>query len=239
MAATVNGTGKVTNNVIFGGGNSNAAFTGIRVGSLELALRAKVRYDASHSCGGVGCAQNQFNYTNGNTYTFLTAQSNAPANRSIFNFEWSINSNADGMGAALSTYTYRIDIDTDPTVHVGNNVSYNPMSIFSTGYYLGTNASPAGGALFRPGGTGNLNRFNLAQNSVNLGFLPGTNLGRGQFTIRLSAFGGNGGALVGSTAINVIVDTPAQVPLPAGAGLLAMALAGLRIARPAKRKARA
>lgn len=237
VAATVNGTGNVTNNVIFGGGNANGSFTGVRVGSLELALRGKLRYDASHGCaGGFGCPQNQFNYAHGDSYTFQSAQSNAPVNRSIFNFEWSINSNADGMGVALSNYSYRIDVDTDPTVNVGNQVSYNPLSILSTGYYLGTNASPAGGARFRPGGTGNLASFNLAQNSVNLGFLPGTNLGHGQFTIRLSAFAGAGGPLVGTTAIRVNVDAPAPVPLPAGAGLLAAALAGLGATR--RKKAR-
>ncbi|MBS0565430.1 MAG: VPLPA-CTERM sorting domain-containing protein [Proteobacteria bacterium] len=231
-ASMVNGTGLVTNNVIFGAGNANGAFTGGRWGSLELGLRAKLRYDASTACaGGYGCPQNTFNYTGGDTYSFTSAQSNAPANRSIFNFEWSINTNADGLGMALSGYTYRIDIDTDPTTHVGGLVSYNPMSFLSTGYYLGTNASPAGGATFRFGGTGNLSAYNLAQNSVNLGFLPGTNLGPGQFGIYLSAFNATTGQLAGSASINVNVDSPAPVPLPAGAGLLVAALGGLAALR--------
>ena len=238
-AATVNGTGNVTNSVIFGSGSANGSFTGVTVGGLELGLRAKLRYDATSGCtGGFGCPQNVFNYSNASTYTFASAASHAPTNRSIFNFEWSINSNSNGSGSALNAYSYRIDIDTNPTTNVGGVVSYNPMSLFSTGYYLGTNASPAGGALFRPGGTGNLASFNLAQNSVNLGFLPGTMLGSGQFRISLSAFHASSGSLVASTAINVIVDAPAPVPLPAGLPLLAAALGGLVSAKKRLRRNR-
>ena len=229
-AATVNATGLVTNNVIFGSGNANGSFTGVTVGGLELALRAKLRYDATSACGGFGCAQNVFNYTGGNTYTFTDAASNQPANRSIFNFEWSINSNANGTGGALNSLSYRIDIDTSPTWSMGSPVSYDPLSAVSTGYYLGTNASPAGGAPFRAPGTGNLGAFNLAQNSVNLGFLPGTNLGHGRFTIRLSAFR-PGNLLYASTAIHVVVDAPAPVPLPAGLPLLAAGIGGLAVVR--------
>lgn len=236
-ASTVNGTGMVTNNVIFGSGNANGAFSGGRWGSLELGLRAKLRYDATNGCGGFGCPQNTFNYGPGDSYSFSSSQANPPPNRSIFNFEWSINSNADGMGMALSGYSYRIDIDTDPTTNVGGLVSYNPMSFLSTGYYLGTNASPAGGATFRLGGFGNLNAYNLAQNSVNLGFIPGTNLGHGQFSIFLSAFSATTGQLAGSASINVNVDSPAPVPLPAGVGLLAAALGGLAAVRRARRAA--
>lgn len=78
-AAKVNATGKVTNNVIFGSGNANAAFSGVTVGGLELGLRAKLRFDASSSCaGGFGCAQNTFNYDGNSSYSFASNQSNAP-----------------------------------------------------------------------------------------------------------------------------------------------------------------
>lgn len=230
QAATVNGTGAVTNNVIFGSGNTNTAFTGVTVGGLELGLRAKLRYDASSACGGFGCARNLFNYDGSDTYTFLSSQSHVPANRSLFNFEWSINSNANGLGGALNSLTYRIDIDTNPSVAAGRLLSYDPLSSLSTGYYLGTNASPNGGATFRPGGTGNLGTFNLAQNSVNMGFLPGGPLGSGQFTIFLSAFG-PGNSLRASTSIKVTVDAPAPVPLPAGLLLLAGGISALGLTR--------
>ena len=230
-AATLNATGKVTNNVIFGSGNTNAAFTGVTVGGLELGLRAKLRYDASSSCaGGFGCAQNTFNYDGNSSYSFASSLSHAPANRSIFNFEWSINSNINGTGTALNGLSYLIEVDTDPTAVGGSWVTYDPLSFLSTGYYLGTNASPAGGATFRAGGTGNLSAFNLAQNSVNLGFLSGTNLGSGQFTIRLSAFR-PGNVPYASTAINVLVDAPAPIPLPSGLPLLGGAFAGLVLVR--------
>ena len=227
-AATVNATGNVTNNVIFGSGNSNGAFTGVTVGGLELGLRAKLRYDATSGCaGGFGCPQNTFNYSGGNTYRFSSALSHAPANRSIFNFEWSINSNFNGTGSALNGLIYSIGVDTDPTARVRSLITYNPLSVLSTGYYLGTNASGAGGAPFRVGGTGNLGAFNLTQNSVNLGFLPGTMLGSGQYTISLSAFRPTDRSLYASTSINVIVDAPAPVPLPAGLPLLGAAMGGL------------
>ena len=113
-AATVNATGNVTNNVIFGSGVTNGSFTGVTVGGLELALRAKLRYDNTSACGGVGCAQNIYNYDGMSTYTFDSSLSHTPANRSLFNFEWAINSNANGTGGALNSYSYRIDIDTDP-----------------------------------------------------------------------------------------------------------------------------
>ena len=41
-AATVNATGNVTNNVIFGSGVTNGAFTGVTCGGLELALACDI-----------------------------------------------------------------------------------------------------------------------------------------------------------------------------------------------------
>ena len=235
-AATVNATGNITNNVIFGSGVTNGAFTGVTVGGLELALRAKLRYDNTSACGGVGCAQNIYNYDGMSTYTFDSSLSHTPANRSLFNFEWAINSNANGTGGALNSYSYRIDIDTDPTWQTASSVSYNPMSLFSTGYYLGTNASPQGGATFRVGGTGNLGAFNIAQNSVNMSFLPGTRYTSGAYRITLSAFSGS--SKVASTSIHVIVDAPAPIPLPAGLPLLGGALAGMTALKRRNSRAR-
>lgn len=232
-AATVNGTGNVTSDVIFGSGNANGSFTGVRVETIELALRAKLRYDLS------GQPQNTFNYDGKKTYTFNSAMSNAPANRSIFNFEWAINVDRANHSNALSLLTYLIDVDLDPTVKIGNVVSYDPLGLGGTGYYLGTSATPNGGgidavtAYFQGINVGNRN---VAQQSVNMGFAPiSTPVGSGQYTIGLTAF--YEGRKYAATSINVIVDAPAPIPLPAGLSLLAGAVGLLAFVK--RRRARA
>jgi hypothetical protein len=218
FAALVNGTGNVTPNVIFGTGNVNGSFTGATAGNVELALRAKLRYDLA------GQPANTFNYNGVDTYTFASANSTTPINRSLFNFEWSINT----VAGTLSSLTYLLTVDTDPTVNNNGAINYDPLGALSTGYYLGTNASGNGGTPFSSPGTGNLAMFNVAQNSVNMGFI-GAPLGSGKFTFTLSAF--NGATRVNSASMYVIVDAPAPVPLPAGGLLLIGALGGLAALR--------
>ena len=213
-AALVNGTGDVTPNVIFGTGNINGSFTGATAGGVELALRAKLRYDLT------GQPQNTFNHDGVDTYTFLSSNSVPAVNRSVFNFEWPIST----LAGALNSLTYLLTVDTDASVNNNFGLSYDPLGLFSTGYYLGTGASGNGGAAFNAGGTGTLGNFTVGQNSVNMGFIAAP-LGSGQFTFTLSAF--NGQALVNSTTMHVIVDAPAPVPLPAGGLLLIGALGGL------------
>ncbi len=215
LAAVVNGTGNVTPNVIFGTGNINGSFTGATAGGVELALRAKLRFDLT------GQPQNTFNYDGVDTYTFLSANSAAPIDRSVFNFEWSIST----LAGALSSLTYLLTVDTDATVTNNGAISYNPLGAISTGYYLGTGASGNGGAPFTSPGSGILSNFTVGQNSVNMGFV-GAPLGSGKFTFTLSAFDGNNG-LVNSTSMHVVVDAPAPIPLPAGGLLLIGALGGL------------
>lgn len=221
IAATVNGTGNVSPNVIFGTDVANGSFTGATSGNVELALRAKLRYDLT------GQPQDIFNYDGVDTYTFMSAASNAPANRSIFNFEWSIST----LAGALTSLTYLLTVDTDPTVGSNNGIVYNPLGAISTGYYLGTSASGAGGTPFSAPGTGALGNFSVAQNSVNMAFV-GAPLGSGKFTFTLSAF--DGGTLVNSASMYVVVNAPAPVPLPAGGLLLVGALGGLAALRRRK-----
>jgi hypothetical protein len=158
------------------------------------------------------------------TYTFLSGNSVAPINRSVFNFEWSIST----LAGALNSLTYMLTVDTDPTVNNNGAISYNPFAAF---VYLGTGASGAGGATEVLGPNSNLANFTVAQQSVNMGFLTGpfapipVPLGSGQFSFTLSAFSGQ--SLVNSTTMQVIVDAPAAVPLPAGGLLLIGALGGL------------
>ena len=217
QAAPVNGTGLiVTPGVIFGTGNPNGSFTGVNPPLIELGLRAKQRYDL------LGNPTAFFGYDNVDTYTFNSSTGAVPLNRSFFNFEWAINT----LTGALSDFTFRISVDLDPTVNVGSVVTYNPFSNGGTGWWnqSGTFLGPL---------------TNVAQTSVNLGFAPiSTAVGSGQYTITLSAFQNTGSRTpYATTSINVIVDAPVPIPLPAAGFLLIGALGGLAALRRRRRVA--
>ncbi|MEM9578676.1 MAG: VPLPA-CTERM sorting domain-containing protein [Pseudomonadota bacterium] len=221
--------GTITPDIIFGSGNSNRGFTVATVGDLELGLRAKQRYTNPNDALGVGIVQDAM----GNYLIDSTGQI-APAGLSVWNFDWSINSDITNGTTALDAYSYQIAVDFDPSA-AENMLSYDPLSALSTGYYLGTNASGNGGAAFESGGDEDFSLFNVAQNSVNMGFL-GAPIGAGQYRVELSAFSGS--ALIGSTSIDVYVDTtPAPIPLPAGGVLLLSGLAGVAALKRRKKRA--
>lgn len=221
--------GTITPDIIFGSGNSNRGFTVETVGDLELGLRAKQRYTAPNDAIGAGIIQDA-----AGNYLFDSTGQSVPANRSIWNFDWSINTDTADGSTALDAYDFSISVDFDPSA-AENLVTYDPLSAISTGYYLGTNASGNGSAGFDSGGDEDFSQFNVAQNSVNMGFLPGAPLGAGQYSVSLSAF--SAGNLVASTRINVYVDTqPAPVPLPAGALLLPVGLGAFALMRRRQRQ---
>ena len=211
----------VAPNIIFGSGNDNGSFTVANVttdyGNVEIGLRAKLRYNDA------GNPENTFNWDGVDTYSFAPT-AGTPANRSVFNFEWHVNSTATGysirdlIGKGLYA---RLEYDTDASAGTIYD-SYNPFRIFRDAYY-GTEATPNGGgqrSFFGPvpGAT-------VAQNSVNYGFswldAPDE---LGIYDIRLSIFDDNDERL-GFTAIKV---TP--VPVPAALPLLVFALGGLGFA---------
>ena len=214
MAAPINGTGDVTPDIIFGSGNANGGFTGINNGVVELGLRGKLRYDAS------GQPQNIFNYDGVNSYFFTNIGNAVPANRSVFNFEFSINSDPTGQnGTGLNTYTYTLSVDTDPGAGT-SFLTFDPC-VFDNAVGTNTTANGDGTTSFTCGDGSQ----NVAQNSQNLGFGYTANpQAPGQYTFMLEAF--EGGASIGSTLINVYVDTQ-PVPAPAALGLLGLGLAGM------------
>jgi hypothetical protein len=197
--------GTVSPDIIFGSGNANGGFTVTDTtlnfpsspfsGSLELGLRAKLRYDSS------GAPQNQFNYDGVDTYSFNLADGNPPANRAMWNFEWAVNTqgitdsriggSAEISLASANDYNLILSFDTDPTAGTAFS-SYNVI-LDGDGWY-GTNATANGGGTYV--NTFDTNSANdvipagstVAQNSVNYGFIPGAPLGAGLFDIKLSAF---------------------------------------------------
>ena len=164
-ASPVNGTGDVTPNAIFGSGNSNGSFTGQTQNNIEVGLRAKQRYPKA----------NVFNYDGVDTYTFdSTVLNTNPPDRSVFNFEWSVNVDKSGTSAlVLSDYSYLLSFDIDNTLST-NFVSFDPFN--SASYYdhaLGTNSTPNGGGTTSGNLAAlivNMGLYNVAQQSSNLGF---------------------------------------------------------------------
>jgi len=226
FAAPVNGTGNITPDTIFGTGNANGSFTGVNQNDVELGLRGKLRYDTN------GQPSPTYNYDGNKTYTFLPANSNAPANRSAFNFDWSINVDPFGSsGNALSDLTYLMEIDFDPTVGT-SFVSGDPINVAFADHAIGNNSTPNDGGAEAVDAADYLSLIsgnNVAQNSSNLGFfgIPGFDpQTEGMFTINLSAL--HRGQAIASTSIDIVYgNIPAQVPLPASLPLLLAAFGGL------------
>jgi len=166
QAAPVNGTGNVTPDVIFGtGGNANGAFTGETRNNIEVGLRGKQRFPAA----------NIFNYDGDQTYTFdSTVLNTNPANRSVFNFEWSVNVNQDGTGSGvLSGFDYLLSVDTDAS----SAINFLVIDPFATpGYFdhaLGNNTTGSNAGIESTSNADlliNMPLFNVAQQSSNLGF---------------------------------------------------------------------
>lgn len=230
MALPVNGTGNVTPDIIFGSGNDNGGFTGETVNGIEVGLRGKLRFDGS------GQAQNVFNYDGDHTYTFDPTQSANPANRSLFNYEFSVNTNTTGTtGLNINDVFILLSFDNDRTSGV-NFVSFDAVNGFSDNTY-GTNATGnGGGTASLPGAIGDTN--NVMQQSHNMGFsyFDGVSLvnyltdpdAPGIYSFKLEVFDSadeQTRQLLASSAIDVIVETPEPGALALfGVGLLGFGL---------------
>lgn len=230
LAVPVGGTGDVTPDVIFGSGNLNGSFTGVQTNGIELGLRGKLRYNAS------GLPENTFNYDGDRTYAFDPALSANPADRSLFNFEWSINTDFDGSsGLALDDLTYLLSIDYDPTIERKTTVEFDLINLPFADHAIGTNATLNGDGTVATDPadySALIAANNVAQNSWNLGFFEPAGFdptSEGLYTITLSAYDGAG--LVAGTSIDVLVGEAAPIPLPAPALLLGSAIAGLFMMR--------
>lgn len=235
VLGTAASAGTINPEIIFGSGNTNRGFTVNTVGDLELGLRAKRRYTDANDALGVGIVQDA-----AGNYLFDSTGQTVTAGRSLWNFDWSINSDVVDGSDKLSAYTYVIAVDYDGSA-AEDMETYDPLGLLQQ-YYLGDNSSGNGGATQRNAFSlalagESFDDFNVAQQSVNLGFLDGSpDLGAGQFRVSLTAFKNND--IYASTSINVFVDTlPPAIPLPAGGLLLVSALGGLVVRKKLKRAA--
>ncbi len=142
----------VTPDVIFGAGNDNGAFTTDRRNGIELAIRAKLRFNAS------GLPENTFNSNGNGTYSFpavgLVAPfgfgfAQPPTTTPIWNFEWSVNTDQDGTtGVKLDDLTYELGLDFDPSTGTDFLKFDNITPSVAVPFYdhaIGDNSTPNGG----------------------------------------------------------------------------------------------
>lgn len=232
MAAPIYGTGNVSPDVIFGSGNANGSFTGQVANNIELGLRGKLRHNSN------GNPENTFNYDGDRTYIFNPSDGVAPANRSIFNFEWSVNVDPNGVGGrSVSDFSYLLQIDFDPTT--GTDFSFasgDPINVLFADHSVGNNSTGNGQ------GTENFFFYsrliaanNVVQQSWNFKTFadlnqipPGFDVQtQGLYTINLFAFEKNTTNLLAATSIDIQYGAvPNAVPTPAP---LALMLGGLAL----------
>ena len=242
--AAVSFNQNVTNNVIYGGGNINGAFTVDRANNVELGLRAKERYDLASDQ-----PQNIFGSNGNGTYNQNAGEPAGfpSSNRARWNFDWSVNSDMSGSsGIVLNALTYKLSLDFDPGVGT-NFQSFDPLHLACADHSFGNNSTIQGGGakVSCPAGSATyttlLATSNLAQQSWNYDFFDSALFTfdptvDGTYTIRLQAFGAQGASLA-DTQIDVIVGRGAQVPEPGTLALLGISLGGLAVVRRKKQRA--
>jgi hypothetical protein len=200
---------------IYGSGNPAAGWTVDfdALNNVQLGLRAKDRTTgAALNVGGV--------------YTYATA----PATRGLWNYEFSINSDAQGTtGLKLGAYDFYLSVDRDSSAGV-SFATVNPLTYWADNSF-GNNSTGAGLGVEGSFATlGSLN--NIGQNSENITFgdYPGGALAleaNATYTYELYAVkkgDGQTGARLADVSIDVVVGSGgAKVP-DAGSSALLLSL---------------
>jgi hypothetical protein len=217
----------VTPDILFGSGNANGGFTIDRQGSVELGLRAKLRFPPS----------NVFNSNGDGTYTFKAGLGASP-DHPVWNFEWSVNTDYNGMtGDMLSDFTYLLEIDYDSGAgtnflawdHISSPTAPIPFATpANPGFYdhsMGTNSTPNGGGTEATSAAtyaSLVTTNNVAQNSWRLSFFNEPPFAfdpnaTGTYTIRLTAYSGM--AVAAQVTINVFVEGDVTPDILFGSGV--------------------
>lgn len=132
--------GDVTPDVIFGSGNANGGFTIQRSAGVELALRGKLRFNAS------GLPENTFNSNSDGSYSFSTRTD--LGDKSEWSFEFCINSDTSGTDAVpVGNFTYELGVDDDPTLGT-NFLAFDPINLEAATHDFGTSSTTNGGGSF-------------------------------------------------------------------------------------------
>lgn len=235
----------VTNNVIYGNGNTNGDFTTDRTNGIELGLRGKLRHDAN------GFPQNAYDINNNNNgiYNFaagtainpstglpyvdnIATPSTNEAMTAVWAFDWSINSDyLATSGFDLNDFNYTLGLDSDPSQGT-NYFTFDPINGINPAvgavawdHSMGDNSTLQGQGVEANSvatyGT-NISTYSLAQNSWKAhwyipNFDPTVD---GTYNIFLKAFNKTTGGLMANTSIQIVVGQGgAVVPVPAAAPL--------------------
>jgi len=207
----------ITPDVIFGDGNANGSFTVDVQNSVELGLRAKLRFNA------MNLPENTFNSAGDGTYIFTTGAPTGGAGwvagtTPIWNFEFTVNVDVDGLGGnTLDDLTYLLGLDFDPLDNDPKTyLEFDPITPTVDAPFfdhsIGDNSSTEATDVVAGDGATYVNYlslYNVAQNSWNYeffndgpfaGFDPNV---PGVYDIYLKAF--LGGNQVAHTAIKILV----------------------------------